>query len=249
MAAVASAVDSGTFSHRIDYEGDDEVGVLAEAFDHMLDRLERAFAPQRDFVSDASHELRSPLTAIRGRMEAAGRETPATARYVEAEADELNGDPGAWSASSTTSSPWRRLERGRGPGAARRTIGPFFEGLADGPHGLRHYSVESSLHGDLEADPDRLAQVLRNLVTNAVSHTTADGHIDIAIASENGSAVFAVSDDGGGSSPTSSCGSSIASTAPRGPQPCRGRQRAGAGDRQSDRRGPWGLDHGPIPAG
>jgi len=67
--------------------------------------------------------------------------------------------------------------------------------------GSRHYSVESSLHGDLEADPDRLAQVVRNLVTNAVSHTTADGHIDIAIASENGSAVFAVSDDGSGIEP------------------------------------------------
>ena len=67
--------------------------------------------------------------------------------------------------------------------------------------GSRHYSVESRLHGDLDAVPDRLAQVLRNLVSNAVSHTTADGHIDIAIASENGSAVFAVSDDGSGIEP------------------------------------------------
>jgi signal transduction histidine kinase len=67
--------------------------------------------------------------------------------------------------------------------------------------GSRHYSVESNLHGDLEADPDRLAQVLRNLVTNAVRHTAADGHIDISIASENGSAVFAVSDDGTGIEP------------------------------------------------
>ena len=45
MAAVASAVDSGDLSHRIDYEGDDEVGVLAEAFNHMLDRLEAGLSP------------------------------------------------------------------------------------------------------------------------------------------------------------------------------------------------------------
>ena len=69
MAAVASAVDSGDLSHRIDYSGDDEVGVLAESFNHMMDRLEEGFRRQREFVSDASHELRSPLTVLRGRIE------------------------------------------------------------------------------------------------------------------------------------------------------------------------------------
>ena len=67
--------------------------------------------------------------------------------------------------------------------------------------GSRHYNVESTLHGELQADPDRLAQVLRNLVTNAVRHTGREGHIDISIGSENGSAVFAVSDDGTGIEP------------------------------------------------
>jgi signal transduction histidine kinase len=67
--------------------------------------------------------------------------------------------------------------------------------------GERHYSVESGLHGELDADPDRLAQVLRNLVTNAVRHTAADGHIEVAIASQDGAAVFAVRDDGTGIAP------------------------------------------------
>ena len=48
---------------------------MAEAFNHMLDRLDRAFAQQREFVSDASHELRSPLTAIRGQLEVLARQT------------------------------------------------------------------------------------------------------------------------------------------------------------------------------
>ena len=47
----------------------DEVRVLAEAFDHMLDRLEDAFDRQTAFVADASHELRTPLTVIRGQLE------------------------------------------------------------------------------------------------------------------------------------------------------------------------------------
>ena len=64
--------------------------------------------------------------------------------------------------------------------------------------GPRHYTVESSIHGELQADPDRLAQVLRNLVTNAVRHTPGDGHVDISITADDGTAVFAVRDDGTG---------------------------------------------------
>jgi two-component system, OmpR family, sensor kinase len=202
MAAVASAVDSGDLSHRIDYEGDDEVGVLAEAFNHMLDRLEAGFRLQRDFVSDASHELRSPLTVLRGRIEQladhAG-DRPA----VEAEADELMREVRRMERLSDDMLTLAKAERGGLVQRRRVPVDDFVEDLRrDLPLlGARHYSVESSLHGDLEADPDRLAQVLRNLVTNAVSHTSTDGHIDIAIASENGSAVFAVSDDGTGIEP------------------------------------------------
>ena len=46
-----------------------EIRVLADAFNHMLDRLTEAFAGQRAFVADASHELRTPLTVIRGQLE------------------------------------------------------------------------------------------------------------------------------------------------------------------------------------
>jgi heavy metal sensor kinase len=202
MAAVASAVDSGDLSHRIDYRGDDEVGVLAEAFNHMLDRLEEGFRLQRDFVSDASHELRSPLTVLRGRIEqladhAGDRET------VAAEADELMREVRRMERLTDDMLTLAKAERGGLVQRRRVPIDDFVEDLRrDLPLlGPRHYSVESSVHGDLEADPDRLAQVLRNMVTNAVRHTAADGHIDISIRSENGSAVFAVSDDGTGIEP------------------------------------------------
>ena len=202
MAAVASAVDSGDLSHRIDYEGDDEVGVLAEAFNHMLDRLEAGFRLQRDFVSDASHELRSPLTVLRGRIELladhAG-DRPA----IEAEKNELMREVRRMERLSDDMLTLAKAERGGLVQRRRVPVDDFVEDLRrDLPLlGSRHYSVESNVHGDLEADPDRLAQVIRNLVTNAVRHTAADGHIDISIASENGSAIFAVSDDGTGIEP------------------------------------------------
>ena len=71
MAAVATRVDAGDLHPRIDEAGDqgEEIRVLADAFNHMLDRLTDAFARQRAFVADASHELRTPLTVIRGQLE------------------------------------------------------------------------------------------------------------------------------------------------------------------------------------
>ena len=74
MAGVASEVDAGELTGRIGHAGSsDEVVMLAESFDHMLDRLESAFTRQREFVSDASHELRTPLTVLRGQLELLGR--------------------------------------------------------------------------------------------------------------------------------------------------------------------------------
>ncbi len=202
MAAVASAVDSGDLSHRIDYGGDDEVGVLAEAFNHMLDRLEEGFRLQRDFVSDASHELRSPLTVLRGRIEQLA-ERAGDREAIAAEADELMREVRRMERLTDDMLTLAKAERGGLVQRRRVPIDDFVEDFRrDLPLlGPRHYSVESSVHGDLEADPDRLAQVLRNLVTNAVRHTSEDGHIEITVGSENGAAVFAVSDDGTGIEP------------------------------------------------
>ncbi len=68
-------VDAGDLTPRLRVGPGDaaELRTLAEAFNHMLDRLDQAFARQRQFVSDASHELRSPLTAIRGQLEVLAR--------------------------------------------------------------------------------------------------------------------------------------------------------------------------------
>jgi signal transduction histidine kinase len=202
MAAVASAVDSGDLTHRIDYSGEDEVGVLADSFNNMMDRLEEGFRLQRDFVSDASHELRSPLTVLRGRIEQLTDHAGDRAA-VSAEADELMKEARRMERLTDDMLTLAKAERGGLLQPRRVPIDDFVQDLRrDLPLlGSRHYSVESSIHGDLQADPDRLAQVLRNLVANAVRHTGADGHIDISIGSENGSAQFAVSDDGTGIEP------------------------------------------------
>lgn len=70
MADVAEAITKEDLSQRINYDGSgDEVSRLAETFDNMVDRLEKAFNEQRQFISDASHELRTPITIVKGHLE------------------------------------------------------------------------------------------------------------------------------------------------------------------------------------
>jgi two-component system OmpR family sensor kinase len=202
MAVVASAVDAGDLSHRIDYKGDDEVGVLVEAFNHMLDRLERGFQRERQFVSDASHELRSPLTVLRGRIEQLA-DRAGDAKAVRGDAEELMREVRRMERLTDDMLTLAKAERGGLLQLRRVPLDDFVEDLRrDLPLlGPRHYSVESSFHGDVDADPDRLAQVVRNLVTNAVRHTSRDGHIDVSISSDDGIVSFAVTDDGTGIEP------------------------------------------------
>jgi two-component system, OmpR family, sensor kinase len=201
MAAVAAAVDTGDLSLRAGAVGArGEVGVLASAFDHMLERLERAFARQRDFVSDASHELRTPLAVLRAQVELLGRETDVRVRHEDTrlllrrldEMDRLVDDLLTLAGA----------EAGRLVQPRRIELVDYFEDVRrDLPlFGERDFHVEP-VDGVLEADPDRLTQVLRNLVRNAVAHTESGGRVGVVASVREGWLAIAVSDDGPGIPP------------------------------------------------
>jgi signal transduction histidine kinase len=204
MSAVAARVDAGDLSPRFRSSGArDEVRILADAFDHMLDRLEDAFSRQRTFVSDASHELRTPLTVIRGQLEILARDphpSPDDVRRVErlvrtelarmqrlvddllllAQADERDFvHPRDIQLPQFV----RELEEGIRPTADRR-----FE-FGEVPDGV------------LRADPDRVAQALRNLLLNAVEHTGAGDRLSVTVEAPDGQVAFAVDDSGPGIPP------------------------------------------------
>ena len=202
MALIAARVDAGDLSPRIDARGPrNETRVLGDAFDHMLDRLEEAFARQQAFVSDASHELRTPLTAIRGQLEVlarqgnpGGEEVRRVQRLVQAEVDRMTRlTEDLLLLAHTDESPFIRRE----PIELEAFLGSLLAS-AD-PTTNRRLSVDVHAAGIVNADRDRLAQALRNLLRNAVEHTQPGGRIELgACESADGRVQIWVDDDGPG---------------------------------------------------
>jgi two-component system, OmpR family, sensor kinase len=204
MADVAARVDAGDLEPRMQSPGTagSEVRVLAESFNHMLNRLSEAFAAQREFVADASHELRTPLTVIRGQLEVLAAQTEPSGEEV------------------------RRVERLAQQEITRITrivddllllvqservdflhvesvdLDPFVEQLWDGVSltAERRFELGPVPSGSLRADPDRLAQAVRNLASNAITHTREpDGRVRLDVQRVASDHVrFLVTDDGPG---------------------------------------------------
>ncbi|HEY3613652.1 MAG TPA: HAMP domain-containing sensor histidine kinase, partial [Gaiellales bacterium] len=204
MAGVAARVDEGDLGGRMGATGrSDEVGALARSFDLMLERLQEAFARQRAFVADASHELRTPLTVIRGQLELlAMQRTPAAADVREVErvtrieiermsrlVDDLLVLAHAGEESFLRAQP---LDL---PGFLAGVFDPLRQTEP------RRYVLGAVPHIVLEADPDRLAQALRNLLRNAVAHTGEGGLVRLAASSTATRVLLIVDDDGPGVPP------------------------------------------------
>jgi signal transduction histidine kinase len=204
MAHVAARVDGGDLGPRMEI-GDrrDEVRVLAEAFDHMLDRLQDAFDRQTAFVADASHELRTPLTVIRGQIEVLAlteHPDPGEVRRVEklvgVEIERM----------SRLVEDMLLLAQAGEEQFLRPSVielRPFVQdlvrGLADvAPPRLVVHTVPEML---IEADEDRLTQALRNLLRNAIAHAADDGAVELGVEASDGRVRFIVDDDGPGIPP------------------------------------------------
>lgn len=204
MARIAARVDAGDLAPRIHATGQsgDEVRMLADSFDRMLDRLADAFARQRSFVSDASHELRTPLTVIRGQLEVLAREPNPTVADVRRVEHLVQDEVARMSRlvdellllAHSDESEFLRRE----PIDLERYVRDLWEGIrrtAD-----RRFDLRMNAGGVLDADPDRLAQALRNLLRNAIEHTRdGDGRLLLVVDAAGGDRVrFSVQDNGPG---------------------------------------------------
>jgi signal transduction histidine kinase len=179
-------------TRRITVKGDDEVAELGHLFNAMLDRLEQAFALQREFVSDAGHELRTPITIIRGHLSLLD-DDPETRRIVTDELDRM----------SRFVEDLLTMAKAERPDFLHRSeldLDLLTDELMAKARKLakRDWQLERTGAGLLHADRQRLTQAVMNLAHNAVQHTTEGDAIALGSALENGDARIWVKDSGPG---------------------------------------------------
>ena len=203
VAAAARNIKHDQLDLRLDYRGpDDEVGRLARTFDEMLDRIERAFVAQRQLLSETSHQLRTPLTVIRGHLEVLRRsryQDPAeTEETVALVLDELTR-------TVTLVDQMLLLGRVLEPGSLDEEevdLRSFMADLYDAAQALapRRWSLAAGPDVVIRVDPSKLRGALLNLVDNAVKATAPSDFISLE-ARVDGGIVIAVSDGGRGIPP------------------------------------------------
>jgi signal transduction histidine kinase len=172
LEEAAAAVGAGDLDARApDLEGPPEVRSLARVFNETVAKLARLVRSQEEFVADASHELRTPLTALRlrlenGDVEGALPEAERLSDLVESLLALARTDAG--------SSPAEPVDAGA---AVRERVQAWMP-LAD----ERGVTLSFDLNGAsiLRAGPQRLAQVLDNLVSNAIDHAPAGSAVTVS---------------------------------------------------------------------
>jgi two-component system OmpR family sensor kinase len=197
---VESIQETDDLSKRLSGRGPrDEVGRLAEGFDRMLGRLQESFLSQRRFLSDASHELRTPMTVVRGQLEllAMDVESLPGRRSMSIAIEELDRMGRIVEDLLLLA----RLDEGmtlaRDSVEVELVVG---EALLRGMLGPGDVRVEVAPELCILGDADRLLQVLTNLITNAVRHGR-NSPISVTGRPEGGLVKIEVADRGPGISP------------------------------------------------
>ncbi|MBC8123528.1 MAG: HAMP domain-containing protein [Gemmatimonadaceae bacterium] len=200
LTDTARSIGETDLTRRIPIRGADEIAELALTFNEMLDRLQLAFASQRNFINDAGHELRTPITIIRGHLELMGdalEERRETLALVSDELDRMSRFVDDLLLLVRVEQPnFLNLETLE---AAALTEELFAKARALAP---RHWQLEVSGNGTFSGDRQRITQAVMNLAQNATQHTCHDGMITIGSASDGQAVRFWVRDTGEGIAPT-----------------------------------------------
>jgi signal transduction histidine kinase len=194
IRAEAAAITGSTIHRRVpEPNTDDEVGRLARTMNSMLDRLEETSLRQRRFVSDASHELRSPVAVIRAQLEVALRrgddaDWPTVAQRVLVEDERLE----------QAVSELLELARTEEGADSAAVVVDLDEVVLEETARERRVPVDTSrvLAGRVHGTNAQFARVVANLLDNACRHAKA--HVAVALARREHDVILTVDDDGPG---------------------------------------------------
>ena len=199
LSRTAREISEADLSGRIPVRGGDEIAELGRTVNGMLDRLEAAFAGQKDFLTDVSHELRTPITIVRGHLETLGespREREEAIAVIQDELDRM----------SRYVDDLLLLTKAPRPDFLR--VGPidldlFTHDLFAKARSLgdRDWRLDGTGVGIVVADQHRLTQAVMNLAENAVRHTEDGDPIWLGSSLVGDRARLWVRDDGPGIDP------------------------------------------------
>jgi len=199
LTQTAQGISETDLTQRIEVRGHDELAGLATTLNAMLDRLERTLSSQRRFLDDAGHELRTPITIIRGHLELLEddpEERQATLALVMDELDRMGRMVNDLILLSKAERPdFLKPE-------AVEVAGLTDEVLTKARAlGARDWRLDAHGDGVITVDRQRLTQALVQLAQNAVEHTQEGDEVSVGSAVEGGEGRFWVRDDGPGIAP------------------------------------------------
>lgn len=192
----ARSISETDLSKRIPVHGDDEVSRLSATFNEMLDRLQNAFATQRYFIVDAGHELRTPITIVRGHLELLGDDPQERAETVAIVTDELD----RMSRMVDDLLMLAKAERHDFLHTETVDLGVLTDDLfaKASTLGARNWKQEARGEGLVVADRQRLTQAVMQLAQNATQHTEEGDTIALGSEVRYGEARLWVRDTGDG---------------------------------------------------
>ena len=205
LEAAAEKIADGDFTTPIPVESTDEVGQLAMTFNEMQKRLATLDSARKEFIANASHELRTPIFSLSGFVELLEDDDPdpaaraefvrtmreQVARLTKLTVDLLDLSKLDADAISIRSEPVDLTQ------SAHRVADEFEPALAR--HGSSLEVRDAAAFA--AADPDRVAQIIRILIDNALTHTPEGTAISVAAQSRDGTAGLVVTDNGPGIEP------------------------------------------------
>ncbi|MCK4362364.1 MAG: HAMP domain-containing histidine kinase [Dehalococcoidia bacterium] len=202
VSSLASRISSTNLKERINYQGpDDEMTRLANTFDDMLGRLESAFESQKQFIQDASHELRTPIAIAQTNIEVAEMEGKATARDYKRLMEVLKMSLERMNRLSDNLLLLSEGDQSQMKWSVVDMAALLDEVAAEAGAKATGASVNLELEPILEemlvmGDALRLKQALINLVDNAIKYNQTGGTVKISARAEGSQLVLQVQDSG-----------------------------------------------------
>ncbi|MEO1208331.1 MAG: ATP-binding protein [Cyanobacteria bacterium J06638_20] len=196
LAMATRSISETDLTQRLPVEGKGELADLSKTFNGMMDRLESAFISQRNFVNDAGHELRTPITIIQGHLDLMGdspEEREETLDIVQDELERMTRFVNDLILLAKAERPdFLHLET---INIKELTESLFTKATTLAP---RQWRLSSARRGILVGDRQRITGAILNLAQNATQHTQESDTIELGSAIEGGEVRFWVRDTGKG---------------------------------------------------